>query len=314
MRSADPPTTSTLTARVCTKDSPSLRALRATCLALVLSGTGACDDTKYVHLLAPRETTGGTTSTGGAAPAETGGQPPTSLGGGGGAPDDAIPSLLHRYDFEGTGTIAFDRVGDAHGEIHGGAELAGDGSLPLDGVDDYVALPSRLISALPGVTLTAWLEWHGTPARCWQRILDFGSNDAEVPGEAGRATSSLFLTPSDCPQNALSAALDFTEGVQAARAAQALPVDVVSFVALVLSNPDDRFEVYFDGELVAGEDTPPLRLLSEIDDTNNWLGRSQWIQDQTVFLRARYHEFRIYGRPLDPEEIQTLAARGPDSP
>ncbi|MEY4580405.1 MAG: hypothetical protein RL701_5108, partial [Pseudomonadota bacterium] len=52
--------------------------------------------------------------------------------------------------------------------------------------------------------------------------------------------------------------------------------------------------------------------LSELDDNNAWLGRSQWQQDS--FARARFDEFRIYDRPLTAAEIAATFVRGPDVP
>jgi len=52
--------------------------------------------------------------------------------------------------------------------------------------------------------------------------------------------------------------------------------------------------------------------LRDIDDRNNWLGRSQWVQD--LLMTARYDEFRIYDRALSESEVAALYARGPDQP
>lgn len=284
--------------------------------ALVLCG--GCKDERYFHLLRPppdeSPAAGGSTGSGGAPnDGASGGRTPGE-GGAGGAIEPTFDSLIHRYDFEGTGTVLVDRVGGKDGEIRGGAELTGTGQLTLDGDDDYVALPPGLISSLTSVTVAVWLEWNSVPSRCWQRIFDFGNNDAEVQGEAGYVTSALVVTPSDCPHHAVSALLDFADGGQSIRATETLPVDVSTFVALVFSNPEERFELYVDGTLVAGEETRPARALHEIDDVNNWLGRSQWIQDQVVFFRGSYDEFRIYDRALSAAEIALLAERGPDDP
>src|SRR5690606_29915897 len=121
------------------------------------------------------------------------------------------------------------------------------------------------------ITVAVWLEWNSVAARCWQRIFDFGNNDAAVQGDAGNVTSAIVLTPSDCPHHSVSALLDFADGGQSIRGTQTLPADVSTFVALVFSNPEERFELYVDGILAAGADARPARLLGEIDDVNNWL-------------------------------------------
>lgn len=289
-------------------------ALAGALLASALSLCAGCSDESYFHLLRPSdEPSGGRSGSGGAQVGGTGGHSPGEAGAGG-ASEPTLDSLIHRYDFEGTGTVLIDRVGGKDGDIRGGAELTGTGWLTLDGNDDYVALPAGLISSLTSMTIAVWVEWNSVASRCWQRIFDFGNNDAGVQGDAGNVTSAIVLTPSDCPHHSVSALLDFADGGQSIRATQTLPADVSTFVALVFSNPEERFELYLDGARVAGDETRPARLLQEIDDVNNWLGRSQWIQDQVVFFRGSYDEFRIYDRGLSAAEIAHLAERGPDDP
>ena len=68
--------------------------------------------------------------------------------------------------------------------------------------------------------------------------------------------------------------------------------------------------LYVDG--AAEAQAPAEFRLADVDDVNNWLGRSQWVQD--VNLAARYDEFRIYDRALSADEIMLLFTRGPDRP
>jgi hypothetical protein len=49
--------------------------------------------------------------------------------------------------------------------------------------------------------------------------------------------------------------------------------------------------------------------LSELNDTNNWLGRSQW-EDSTA--NASWNEVRLWKGALTPEEIEKYHRMGPD--
>lgn len=283
-----------------------------------VSAAAGCHAEERIELFEPGNSAAGSGAWGAA------GDPAPGAGGahvGGGWPGGAASGgsaeagrLVHRYDFSGTGALLRDLVGGQHGEVLGGANWSGTGQLRLDGMDDYVALPSGMLAGLEEVTLVAFLTWRGVPERCWQRIFDFGSNDASTPGEAGNATSSLFVTPSTCPDQSLSAALDFQTGLQSVDAALPLVMDEPVSVALTLSDRDGSFLLYQNGELVAGQGVRAGHTLSEIEDRNNWLGRSQWIQDQGLFLAATYDEFRIYDRALSAEAVRELWLRGPDSP
>jgi hypothetical protein len=45
---------------------------------------------------------------------------------------------------------------------------------------------------------------------------------------------------------------------------------------------------------------------------NDWLGRSQWVQDPA--LRGSLDEFRIYDVALDDDTLDAVDAAGPDAP
>ncbi|MGD8862169.1 MAG: LamG domain-containing protein [Myxococcales bacterium] len=216
-------------------------------------------------------------------------------------------SLLLRYDFEGEGEVVMDRVGEAHGRALGGTALDGLGGLPLDGIDDYVDMPNGLLSDREQVTIMAWLSWSG--GVCWQRVFDFGSTDA---GEdlSGNATSSLFLTPASCPEGVLAFMTERQSVQRVLTAPEPLPLERTVQVALAFDGAAGEVALYVDGALQALDTID--HTLDEVQDVNNWLGRSQWVQDH--YLQGRYEELRIYDRALAADEVATLYERGPDAP
>lgn len=225
-------------------------------------------------------------------------------------------SLIHRYSFDGEGTLVVDSKFAAHGDVVG-TTLAGDGTLLLLGEQStqYVNLPNRLISGLSDATFEAWLTWYGGGA--WQRIFDFGNNSAgeDLPGSTG--TSYLFLTTSSgtdatrTPPNAMRASFS-TNGVddeEICHGTSPFPIDAPTHVALVVDQVNQLMTLYLDGALQqACELTRPLSL---IDDVNNWLGHSNYMAD--LDLAASYDEFRIYNAALTADELADSFAAGPDA-
>jgi hypothetical protein len=227
---------------------------------------------------------------------------------------DAPPVVrlpLHRYDFRGTGTSAVDSVGGAHGSVRGGAALDGRGRLALDGQDDYVDLPNGLISRLHSATFVVWFEWYDGRI-CWQRVFDFGNT---VQGEdvVGDATSNVFMTPFECPTSLPLAwlgnrPLDGGSTEVWIKSPIPFPVNVERQVALVINGETRVMEFYIDAQ---SHGEVELRVgLEEIEDVNNWIGRSQWVQDR--FFYGRFDEFRIYDVALSALEITQLYSLGPD--
>jgi len=224
-----------------------------------------------------------------------------------GAEPVAAEALIHRYDFEGEGAAVVDRVGGADGALEGGATLDGQGGTVLDGAKDFVSLPPGLISGLDGATLLAWLTWNDSP--CWQRVFDFGS---QVTGSEGLlvAETSLFLAPEGCGSNVMVASVELPNERYPIEAPGGLPAGRLVMAGVVVDPSAAELRMVLDGSVIGRRAL--RRLLSEIDDTNAWLGRSLYEHDR--FLNARFDEFRIYSRALDDAELLAIFQAGPDQP
>jgi hypothetical protein len=306
--------------------------LRTSALAIVLALTVSCADTKQLVLLEPSDVSEPAAAHDAGEPARDPSQsdasgaradaeitavdagPSPSAGPQLGADATTAQTAMNltqpvlRYDFTGVGSVVRDMAGRADGRVLGESALDGSGSLTLDGVDDYVDLPNGVVSRLTSATFVAWVEWRG--GICWQRVFDFGSSDA---GEnaSGNAVDSLFLTPSSCNDGQLLARAEFFRRGAAfmAGSGSSLPQRRLVQVALTFDGERGSMELYVEGARISKTDANFA--LSEIDDVNNWLGRSQWRQDQ--YASIRYEEFRIYDRALGSQEIRRLAAKGPDT-
>lgn len=214
--------------------------------------------------------------------------------------------LALRYDFSGSGTTVQDRIGSANAEILGGAQLDGSGRLTLDGNNDFVNMPNGLISKWSSVTVMAWLTWSGGP--CWQRVFDFGSS-SNGEDSVGSATSALSLSASSCPNNVVAGLFELNGNVRAANG-PALTAGTPVQLTLVMDGARDVLTIYLNGAQV-GENSVTSQL-SQLNDVNNWLGRSQWMQDR--FLQASFDELRVYGGALSAAEVSAAYARGPNAP
>ena len=217
-------------------------------------------------------------------------------------------SLVHRYNFGGTGTNVHDSVGTADGTVVN-AQLSGSGTLVLAGGSSgqYVALPAHILSTLTSVTLEIWVTWTGGNNN--QRILDFGSNEL-VDGNY-RATTTVIISPNSAP-DALTPRLRASYSNQVSLsgtfvdATSALATGSMKQIAVVFDGQRHTISMYLDGKL-QGE-TAGLGALALINDTNNWLGKSQYSGDPG--FSGTYHELRIYDAPLTADQVQAVYAAG----
>jgi hypothetical protein len=226
-------------------------------------------------------------------------------------------ALVHRYDFEGSGTVVTDRVGTAHGSVKGGASLSqvgGKGAVVLGGgsAGSYVDLPNGLVSALTNATLEAWVTWGGGAA--WQRVFDFGDSTSATPEDNPTTGKSyLFVTPTTDAgtDGVMRGVYSLTGGAVAAETrveASMKLSQALAQVALVVDSAGGKLILYMDGASV-GEQAFTGELAS-INDVNAWLGRSQYNADPE--MTGTFHDFRIYEAALTPLQIATSFAGGAD--
>lgn len=213
---------------------------------------------------------------------------------------------VHHYDFVGEGALVPDLVGGADATLIGGGQSTPQGSTELDGIDDYLDLPNGILSTLQEATITLLLTWHG--GACWQRLLDFGSSITEE-GTASAARTSLLVTPASCSgshlgpvePNVLSLMFHAPGNYTLAQDVDRLPSGLPTFVTLS-ADADGTLRLTIDGRTVI--ETGGALRLTDLNDINNWIGRSQWEQDST--LRATLFDLRIYDVALTVTQIDRL--------
>ncbi len=256
---------------------------------------------------------GGSAAEAGAAGAATGGE--------GGEPAVCVLcevglSLVHRYSFDGTGSVATDSIDASGNGAIIGAVLDDSGDLALSGTAEYVDLPNGIVSGLTDATFEAWVTWNGPSDSSgnWHRIFDFGNNDNATEGLQGTANASatyLFLTARAGTTGPVRLAYTTAGPMQevVVSGADPLPTGTMTQVVAVLSDTANLLTLYTDGAFTAAASQSGT--LASISDINNWLGHSQFASDDD-FLGS-FHEFRIYNAALDTAQVQALFDAGPDA-
>jgi hypothetical protein len=216
--------------------------------------------------------------------------------------------LAHRWSFNGNLT---DSVGGRDAVIvdlgaanvtlsNTQATLAGGGR----DTSDYIDLPDRILSSLgDSATIEVWATQNAI--QNWSRIWDFGSSTAHNIFMSWTVGTTLtndrveWLSPSGNVTRDGSCA-PYTLGTE--------------FHIVFVFQPGS---ITWYAAPTAAADLGPARgtlttqaLLSSLDDTNCWLGRSQW-PDNTA--SASYNEVRLWKGVLTTEEMESLHDQGPDT-
>jgi len=252
---------------------------------------------------------GGTAGTGGTLAAGAGGDAVAGGGGEGNVVNCVVgevppaTSLLHRYDFSGTGTVVTDLVGGLDGEVMNGGMLDDSGILTLDEVDDYVDLPDGIVSAIAGdATFVIWTVW--TSGAGYQRIFDFGT----AVDTRGDEFFAMMAMPTVPPAGFIRLQIEPPEGgIDELDGPEQELMDVEHQLAVSLQS-GVQMQLFIDG--VSQGVLPTNATLSSLTDVNAWLGRSNWSQDP--YYHGTYNEFRIYAAALTPCMIASLYEAGPD--
>ena len=243
------------------------------------------------------------------------------------------PALRHRYSFNGSleESVVTDSIGGANGAIAfasttfpftngvpDGSAFSGTGTLNLSGTSGYVQLPSHLVSGFSNLTIEAWITWSGPATSVWQRIFDFGFNDAGL-NQSGNGTNYLacytarggtqLLGFEETTVNPFGTVPD-PQGLVLS-GPTTVPLGDRLYVAVTYDPIAGSAKLFQNGMLV-GSASGTFNRLNRIADFNNWLGRSQWQRDP--FFKGSFDEFRIWEGVLTPDEIASHYAGGPDQP
>lgn len=254
--------------------------------------------------------------------------------------DQTTPSLVHRYAFNnaagpaGAGAMVVDSIGSADGVIVGSNGAWTGSNLTLPGGDGatadaaYVDLPNGLLSVYDHVTFEAWYTVR--TVNNWARIWDFGSTvggelatgmtgategqdyflfassrgaDLNVQRLAVRNLDPLApgggVTPVTGPEEALDTGLASVTEQE---------YHVVS-VWTSDGNGGGQITIYRDGVREGSRRTSITP--RDINDVNNWLGRSNFTGDN--YFNGDLNEFRIYDGAMNDEAVATSFAGGPDA-
>ena len=163
--------------------------------------------------------------------------------------------------------------------------------MKLSGSNEYVNLPTGIVSGLSDFTVSAWVNPSAQPT--WSRVFDFGTGTGTY----------MFLTV-DGGGTGVRFAITTNGGgaEQQVNTNTHLPLNTWSHLAVTLSGTTAT--VYING--VAAGNNPNVTLHpSDLGNTNqNWIGRSQYGDPD---LPATVDDFQIYGHALSSTEVGALA-------
>ena len=233
-------------------------------------------------------------------------------------PQPSAEPVVH-YTFDPadvTGTTVRDVSGNGHDAwLVGGAEISTEdavtgGAVHLDGTAGYVQLPDNLIKDLnlEQMTIAAWVKVDRHQAH--QRIFDFASDT----GRHVNRNTMYLSTQGDSGVLEFAIVTPFTEKF----ANESTPLGESYKYALRAGRPGagawrhiavtiGGFDavLYVDGQEAARSSVYNVEPRMLLETTMNYIGKSR--RDAHPLFAGKIDDFRIYNRPLSPEEIAELA-------
>ncbi len=221
--------------------------------------------------------------------------------------DGRAAELAHRWSFNGDLTDSAGGQDAVIVDLGASNAILSDTEITLTGggkgTSDYIDLADGIVSSLgDAVTFEAWATQISV--QNWSRIFDFGTSTTENVFMSWTSATTLendrveWVGPSDSDtQNNTNA--PYTLGVE-------------FHIVCVF---DNGLVTWYTGPATSdtlGEAKGSFQSankLSELNDTNNWLGRSQW-EDNTA--NASWNEVRLWKGALTPDEIEKYHRMGPD--
>ena len=233
-----------------------------------------------------------------------------------------LDSVVYRWKFNlpaggaPAGTVIADEISSAPATIRGtGATFTGEavrlpggatGNTAANSIAAYVDLPNGLVSALTDMTIEVWASPRS--AQSWARILDFGrtTQAGDGLGAAGEYTgapgspapggtdSSDAITLTSAVGTDLGQRFEAKLNGAAVTLNSTLPTTAAALHHYAITFTDSaaggRLKWYRDGQFITHLDV--TWHLADLEDVNNWLGRSLWSGD--AMAHTYFHEVRIH--------------------
>lgn len=239
---------------------------------------------------------------------------------------------IHRYSFsntagDATDGVLDDSVGTADGVVLGaGATFTGSKlNLPggSSGTAAYGDLPNFLLSSHStnngGTGKFAIEAWYKvTASQNWGRIFDFGSSGTlpteEVIGPGGGGEGrDYFMYSAQNGGDVNNRRMELRNEDPGGGGIATVDNPTSSFnrdthTLVTWDEATGRIVVYEDGRQVSSMTVDDA--MSDLNDINVWLGRSNWTGDSTAAIL--YDEVRVYDYILTPEQALGNAMGGPD--
>jgi hypothetical protein len=246
-------------------------------------------------------------------------------------PGAVFPPLAHRWSFNdpageaADGAPTADSIGNQSAFIRGTGALFTGTAVELPGgastIAPYIDLPNGILSSRRIAAFEGWYSVSNT-ANAWGRVFDFGDSLGEEllgPGGGGEGKDYFALTASNgtnYDQQRIEWRDETPVGGGAFTFDSAVPTNIgdgtLVHIVVTVDNslPDTTILNYWrDGEIrtafaIASANT------SDVNDVNNWLGRSNWVGDAN--LAGSFEEFRVYDGVLNEAAVQANFAAGPN--
>jgi hypothetical protein len=206
----------------------------------------------------------------------------------------SIKLPYYKFNETSTGYFTVDASGNSMtGILYNGPTFAAgkvNNAVSLDGVDDYVKLPSGFIEKLSSFTIATWVKLNAQTS--WARIFDFGSG----------TNAYMYLSPYS-GSGLMNFAIKSTDGrTQSVDASTALPAGSWHHVAVTLGS--NKLTIYLDGNAVGVSYPFTLRPYDIGSTTANYLGKSQYSSD--TYLNGLLDDMRFYNYAMSVTDVKNL--------
>ena len=251
----------------------------------------------------------------------------------------AQAALVNRWSFNGaagaatSGTVFTDAISATPLQVRGnGATLNGvritlpgttNCDLPDSTISAYLNLPNGIVSSKTNLTVEIWAA--PIVARFFQPLFDFGRMNiaGDGAGAAGEWTGTTGANvPSSQTSDGVALLINRDTNLNTQRQGSTInggtPLYLDSnlattagttyhYVFTFQDTPGGGTVSWYRNGVLAATGSVAFHL-ADIEDVNNWFGRSQW--NTLAVANAAYDEVRIYNHALTPSEITASFAAG----